>query len=166
MKSEYTIGKIRIPFASRARRRGFVVLTYAVVAMFLLGAASPLERMSAGAWMVAGCGMVFCGLWIVFTGIAGDMGTRGDEREMHRRDHAHYVAYRVASYCALAGLLVGLARVGPSQIALVLPANLWGRFPALPWVLLAMTMFVFVTLPRTILLWTEPDLDANPESAT
>jgi hypothetical protein len=161
MNTEYTIGKMRIPFASRGRRRWFVGLVYAVITVYLLAAFSPLEKSTSGAWMVAGCGIFLVGLWIVFTWIAGDPRARGDEREAHRRDHAHFVAYRVVAYCVIAAFVaVTLRQASPH-----LPVMVRGLCAQLPKFVLWATYAVFATLPQAILMWTEPDMDMSAEGA-
>lgn len=116
MNTEYAIGKIRIPFASQARRRWFVGLFYAAEAVVCLAWCSfnnPKEAIDA--WILSGCMFLLVGMLIIFTGIAGDMRSRGDEREMHRRDHAHYLAYRALTYVVLGAFLAGSFR-GPNTL--------------------------------------------------
>lgn len=170
MNTEYTVGNIRIRFESRARRRWFVTLVYAVLAVFLLAIFFLNTEEAAGAWIRVGCGILFVGLFIVFTWIAGDMRTRGDEREMHRRDHAHFRAYRVLGYFLLGSVFIGALFAGyfggPNLIMTVAPWALRGFLMQLPNVLLMATVLLYATLPQAILLWTEPDMDVNPEAAT
>lgn len=165
MKTEYTVGRIRIHFESQARRRWFVALIYAVLLVYaVLGAfeitqRSMNERVTATtAWTVAGCMILFIGLWIVFTWLAGDQRARGDEREMHRREHAHFRAYYVLGYGILAALFASFF-ADPNPIMPLLPLALRTFFMKLPQMLLMDTMFIFITLPQAILLWTEPDME-------
>lgn len=160
MNTEYTIGNIRIPFASRARRRWFVGLIYAVLAVYAACAFLPLSKSSSRAWMVAGCLMLFVGLMIVFTWIAGDMRAHGDERETHRRDHAHYVAYRAFNYVVLIAFITGFSR-GPNPLLTLIPAALRGNAAQWHQGLLVMVFLLYGTLPQAILMWTEPDMDAG-----
>ena len=111
MNTEYAIGKIRIPFASQARRRWFVGLFYAAEAVVCLAWCSfnnPKEAVDA--WILSGCMFLLVGMVIIFTGIAGNMRSRGDERETHRRDHAHYLAYRALTYVVLGAFVAGSFR--------------------------------------------------------
>lgn len=165
MKTEYAVGNIRIHFESRARRRWFVALIYAVLLVYaVLGAVEITQRSlngkvtAATAWIVAGCGILFVVLWLVFTWVAGDQRARGDEREMHRREHAHFRAYYVLGYGILAALLASFF-ADPNPITPLLPLALRTFFIKLPQMLLMDTFFIYLTLPQAILLWTEPDME-------
>ena len=46
------------------------------------------------------------------------------------------------------------------------PLTLRGFLMQLPNVLLMATVLLYATLPQAILLWTEPDMDVNPEATT
>lgn len=85
---------------------------------------------------------------------------RNDERELARRDRVHYQAYQ--GICALLALMWLLASWGlhPPRFlpAGLLPVALY--CVAMPAVLLA------ITLPQAILLWTEPDFEAQPRDRT
>jgi len=166
MNTEYAVGNIRIRFESRTRRRWFVALFYTMLAA--VGFAGFFARTGsiAGAWIVIGCAVLFAAFVIVFTWIAGDMRTRGDEREIHRRDHAHFVAYRillysaaaVVSYFGIAALFAGFFR-GSNPIMPLLPHALRGFLAQLPHFLVPAVCVFFGTLPQAILLWTEPDME-------
>jgi hypothetical protein len=169
MNTEYTVGNIRVRFESRARRRWFVTLVYSVLAVFFLVVLLLNREEAAGAWIRVGCGILFVGLFIVFTWIAGDMRTLGDEREMRCRDHAHFMAYRVFAYILAGYVLIALFAGyfgGPNLIMTLAPLTLRGFLMQLPNVLLMATVLLYATLPQAILLWTEPDMDVNPEAAT
>jgi VanZ family protein len=165
MKTEYAVGKIRIHFESRARRRRFVALIYAVLLVYAVLAAFEITQRSLSgrvtatyAWIVAGFGILFVALWIVFTWLGGDMGARGDERETHRRDHAHFRAYYVLGIGLVAALFTGFF-ADPNPIAPLLPLALRTFLIKLPQMLLMDTIFIYITLPQAILLWTEPDME-------
>jgi hypothetical protein len=166
MKTEYAVGNIRIRFESRARRRWFVALIYAVLAVYIVLAPFNLTNLSFNRkettfeWMVAGCGILFLALWIVFSWLAGDMRTRGDEREMHRREHAHFRAYYFVGYGVVAVLFASFF-AEPNPITLLLPLALRTFLIKLPQVLLLATILTYITLPQAILLWTEPDMEAQ-----
>jgi len=170
MNTEYAVGNFHIRFESQARRRRFVALVYTVLAVSLLATFYLNKAKPAGAWITIGCFVLFVGLWIVFSWIAGDMRRRGDEREMHRRDHAHFSAYRVLGCFLLGSVLIGALFAGyfrgPSPITPLAPLTLRGFLMQLPSVLLMATVLLYATLPQAILLWTEPDMDVNPEAAT
>jgi hypothetical protein len=165
MKTEYAVGKIHIHFESRTRRRWFVALIYAVLLVYaVLGAFEITQRSLNGrvtattAWTVAGCGILFIALWIVFTWLAGDQRARGDEREMHRREHAHFRAYYVLGYGILAALIASFF-ADPNPITPLMPLAMRTFLIKLPQMLLMDTIFIYITLPQAILLWTEPDME-------
>ena len=158
MNTEYAVGNIRIRFASQARRRWFVALVYAALAVFILGALFLSQKNATGAWLTASCGILYIALWIVFSGLAGDPRARGDEREVHRRDHAHFRAYYALGFFLFGALIAGSFR-GPDPITPHLPLALRGYLMQLPFVLLLTTALLYGTLPSAILLWTEPDIE-------
>lgn len=163
MNTEYAIGKIRIPFASQARRRWFVGLFYAAEAVVCLAWCSfnnPKEAIDA--WILSGCMFLLVGMVIIFTGIAGDMRSRGDERETHRRDHAHYLAYRALTYVVLGAFLAGSFR-GPNTLRTLNAAAVRVGMVQWPQVLLMAVFLLYISLPQAILLWTEPDMDVGAE---
>jgi len=167
MNTEYAVGNIRIHFESRARRRWFVALCYVVFVVSdlvwcflnpkLNPGANPKE--APGAWIIVGCMALSVALVIVFTGIAGNMRGRADERETHRREHAYFKAYFVLGNFLLGALFAGYFR-GPNPITPLLPLVLREFLVQLPFMLLGAAGIAYVTLPQAILLWTEPDMEA------
>jgi hypothetical protein len=163
MNTECAVGKVRIRFESQARRRWLVALFYAMVAAFGFApfSAHPDTRT---VWIVGGFGVLFAALFLVFTWIAGDPRIRGDERETHRRDHAHYVAYRMLLYgflavCFYYFVAIPIARsfLEPNPSALFLRVVLSGSLRQ--HFLFIAIYFLFGSLPQAVLLWTEPDID-------
>lgn len=70
-----------------------------------------------------------------------------DEREREQRDRAHYRAYRILLWVMLAALL-------PYCVAMGRPsAWLMRESPLVVWLLLVTAL----SLPQSVLLWTEPD---------
>ena len=169
MNTEYAVGNLRIHFESRARRRWFVGLCYAVFALsdvawcFL----NPkLIHPNFNPWVMVGCIVVGVLLWLVFTGVAGNMRARGDERETHRREHAYFKAYFVLGIFLSSAFLAYFLFRGPNPIPPPLPLDLRGFLVQLPFLLLGAAGIVYLTLPQAILMWTEPDMEEIPESAT
>jgi hypothetical protein len=82
---------------------------------------------------------------------------RSDERELHQRDRAHFLAYRA--------LLVGLSLLWLVAIwGLLTPRRLnWGPMSASLMIFGAVMVLLTValTLPQAILLWTEPDMETD-----
>ncbi len=82
-----------------------------------------------------------------------------DERELHQRGNAHYKAYQV----------IGLAVVMIWGVALYhMDHPQWfRRIPMSPdelyYGLLLIVIVLVLTLPQSILLWTEPDMEPAPE---
>jgi hypothetical protein len=163
MNTEYAVGRIRIRFESRVRRRWFVAFFYAAVAAFGFAPFSAHPN-TLIVWIVSGVAVLFGALFIVFTWIAGDPRIRGDEREMHRRDHAHFVAYRI--------LLYGFLAIFFSYFVAIPFARHLAGFPSptLFWTVVLngslMQHFLFIavcvvfgSLPQAVLLWTEPDME-------
>ncbi len=166
MNTEYAVGNIRIHFESRGRRRWFVALCYAVFAVsdlvwcFLSPKMNPSANLkeATGAWIIAGCMILGAALVIVFTGIAGDMRSRGDERETHRREHAYFKAYFVLGNFLVSALIASYFR-GPNPVSPLLPQTLQEFLAQLPLMLLGAAGILYITLPQAILLWTEPDME-------
>lgn len=158
MNTEYALGRLHIRFESRARRRWFVALIYLVLAVFLISALILNRHVANGEWITASCGILFVALWMVFSWIAGDPRAKGDEREMYRRDHAHFRAYYTLGFFLLAALIASSFR-GPDPITPHLPLELRDYLTQLPFVLLLATGLLYTTLPSAILLWNEPDME-------
>jgi len=85
---------------------------------------------------------------------------RNDERELTQRDRAHYRAYQV----------LGISLLLPWAVSWFGDPRLFGWNPAtvdhLCAVLLLAILALFLTLPQSILLWTEPDMEPGPLAHT
>ncbi len=165
MNTNYSVGHIRIRFESRARRRWFVVLFYALMAVLDLVCVNnrihpPPSYLAA--WIVIGLAIFVAASLIVFTWLAGPC-WRDDERETHRREHAFARAYRALGVFIVAVFLavVGLFPPGQNPIAPYLPPVIRAFLIQLPLLLLFAIVFLYVSLPPAILLWTEPDMEAS-----
>lgn len=166
MNTEYAVGNIRIRFESQTRRRWFVALFYAVLAIFDLmglfnstGLAVSAKSVTS-TWISVCCMILFAALFVVFTWIAGDMRSRGDEREMHRRDHAHFKAYYFPIYVLIAALFAGYFK-SPNPITPLVAPALRALLAQLPNFLMMSAFLLYITLPSAILLWTEPDMEES-----
>ena len=110
-------------------------------------------------WKVLSWCLIFATpLLIAFSILVDDTRERGDEREVCRRDHEHFVAYRSLAPVLIAALFAAYFR-GPNPITSLLPSALRDFFTQLPYVLLMAAGILYITLPRAILLWTEPDME-------
>jgi len=81
-----------------------------------------------------------------------------DERELAARDAAHFRAYTTLELLLFTLLLVPdwvparyTGRLSPTEILFYTRASFWGLFA------------VALTLPQAVLLWSEPDIDIEPE---
>jgi hypothetical protein len=169
MNTEYAIGNFRLRFESRASRRRFVAIFYTVLVAFDLIGLSNSSGFSVSAktvtstWVSVGCMILFVLLFIVFTGVSGDVRARGDERETHRRDHAHFKAYYFPIYVLIAALFATYFK-SPNAITLHMSPAQRGILIQLPNFLTMSAFLLYITLPRAILLWTEPDME-DPQTA-
>jgi hypothetical protein len=163
MNTEYAIGNIHIHFESQARRRWFVALFYAVLAASVFAGLFAGGKIANSQWVSVGCMILFVALFVPFTWVAGNMRSRGDEREMHRRDHAHFRAYYFFLPILMGELFIRYFRE-PNHFAPPLPLTLRG-FLVQPNILSVSALLLYATLPQAILLWTEPDME-DPQTAS
>jgi hypothetical protein len=80
---------------------------------------------------------------------------RNDERELHQRDHAHYLAYQALGVAVIVPWLLASLRI-------IHPASFtWSAMSAdeMYYGFLMAALTLFLTLPQAILLWTEPDME-------
>lgn len=79
---------------------------------------------------------------------------RNDERELHQRDHAHYLAFQAVAVAVAAPMLLATMRI--------LRPHLFGWDAAIAdqayYTLLMIVFLLVLTLPQAILLWSEPDM--------
>ena len=162
------LGK-QIDMAPRARRRWLVALSYAVLAVLDLAEFSASAKSATSIWIIGVCGVLSVVVVLVLWWLAGDTDARGDQREMHRRDHAHFRAYRfflcvifvgMLGYSIVNGLLAAYFN-RPTPITLS-PLALRAYLRLLRHFVLTAVLLYF-TLPQAILLWTEPDMDSGQE---
>jgi hypothetical protein len=159
MQTELIVGKYSIHFESRARRRLFVTLFYGAAAVICLAWCSFNPKEAIGAWILSGGMILGTALVIVFTSIAEDPRARGDEREMHRREHAHFQAHSLFAMMIVAAIIADIFLKGHNPITPLLPAELRGGMVQWSQALLMAIGILYISLPRAILLWTEPDIE-------
>lgn len=82
---------------------------------------------------------------------------RNDERDLNRRDNAHYLAYRVLGALVVLAFLIDYMTSSPTVLLQFAPV-LGHHIVRL---LLQCGYILFLTLPSAILLWTEPDMEAE-----
>ncbi len=84
-----------------------------------------------------------------------DESWRNDERELARRDLAHYRAYQPVTFAVILLVVLSAAANRPWT---------WLSSTVLAQVnfgVALVTMVMAVTLPAAIILWTEPDIESN-----
>ena len=88
-----------------------------------------------------------------------DNAFKNDERELHQRDHAHYLAFQAVGVAVLVPMFLASLRViKPGIVPLpISPDEMY-------YGLTLIAIILFLTLPQAILLWTEPDME-NPQTA-
>jgi hypothetical protein len=188
MNAELILFGKRVSMARQVRRRWLVVLIYAALALLMVPlwyfthwrgtgvyafwAAMLACRLFLGGYYAGGLVKPFSGkapkqtdapppllllkLNVYRPVLADeDPAYRNDERDVQQRDHAHYQAYQG----------VGLAVMVPwfiTSLRLIKP-GLLGWIPMDPdemyYGLLMIVLTLFFTLPQSILLWTEPDME-------
>jgi hypothetical protein len=156
MKTELVVLGRHIKVASRNRRRWLVALMYVAFAAFIVVWAG----FSRYGVLTAGCMVLVVALAVVFSSIAGSRYDPADERDIRRREHAHYVAYWQLSKFLILALFSGYFR-GPNPITPLMAPALRAVLVQLPFVFLMATGVLYITLPQAILLWTEPDMETD-----
>ncbi len=79
---------------------------------------------------------------------------KNDERELSRRDRAHYQAFQPLSVVWLVALLLAAWALHPPRF---LPLN---AILSLLFVLALVASILTITLPAAIILWNEPDMES------
>jgi hypothetical protein len=191
MNAELIFFGKRVDMAERQRRRVLVVAIYAAMAVFLAIAFSShhWEGMSPYViWTVILICRLFLGgyypgglikpfnekaskrketsslqllrLRVFPSTLTADGEYENDERELNQRGQAHYLAYRVLGLSLLVPWAVS-SFFGESRFS--------GTYAVIAnhvcSAMLLTLLLLFLTLPQAILLWTEPDMDQNPEPA-
>jgi hypothetical protein len=161
MKIELSIGNNRFSVASRARRRGLVVFIYACFAVlvatwFLLGRSSSFFALALPVFFVLAA--YFLGGRTYVGGLVPSY-EGGDERERTRRYWANYMAYTWLDLLCVPALFAAFWRSSP-EIRAADP-NVQLLVGRLAWALLISAGILYYTLPQAILLWTEPDMEAQ-----
>jgi hypothetical protein len=189
MNAEVVFLGRRISMARQTRRRALVVAIYAAMAALMVGLWIFTGWRGTGAYVIwaaiLACrfflgGYYSGGLVKPFNGKApkehrlappllllklrvyqpvpiDDSAYRNDERELHQRDHAHYLAFQAVGVAVCVPMFIASMRlIRPSLMS-------WIPMPpdAIYYGLTLVAMILFLTLPQAILLWTEPDMEAQ-----
>lgn len=161
MKTELAIGNFHLNLATRSRRRWLVRAFYAafaalLAAWFLWGSTGSTPGLAL--FLFFALGLSFIGGRSSRRGLIPP-DEDGDERELLRRYRAHYLVYNwldmlciPAFFAAVAVNTPAVHNAGPGAQILV---------SRLAWTLLMAVGILYYTLPQAILLWTEPDMEAQ-----
>jgi hypothetical protein len=84
-----------------------------------------------------------------------DSAYRSDERELHQRDHAHYLAFQVVGVAVCVPMFIASMRLIRPSLMSWIPM----QPDAMYYGLTLVALILFLTLPQAILLWTEPDME-------
>ncbi|MGB6828995.1 MAG: hypothetical protein WBE41_13190 [Terracidiphilus sp.] len=191
MNAEVVVLGRRISMARQTRRRTLVVAIYAVFVLLMAVLWATTQWRGTGAYVIwfaiLACryflgGYYAGGLVKPFNGKApkehqmpppllllklrvyqpvlpdDNSAYRNDERELHQRDHAHYLAFQAVGVAVCVLMFIASMRlIRPSLLS-------WIPMPpdAMYYGLTLVAMILFLTLPQAILLWTEPDMEAEP----
>ena len=90
-------------------------------------------------------------------GTGDEVSFRNDERELAQRDRAHYMAYQAVGLAGLAPWMLSSLRMTKPGLTAWIPMGTDQLYFGLTTVVL----LLFLTLPQAILLWTEPDMEAE-----
>ena len=160
MRTDFVLYGIRINIASRSRRRWLVALLYAAFALLIV-AWCAFDVQSTWGFIL------FCAFGILSRFLGGrsyDDGLLpafegGDERERYRRYRAGYIAYEWLDLAFFPALIAAVVKMNPRLI----PANAAFHLflDRLPYGLMIAVGILYYTLPQCILLWTEPDMEAE-----
>jgi protein-S-isoprenylcysteine O-methyltransferase Ste14 len=190
MKAEIIFFGKRIDMAAQSRRRWLVVLIYAgLMALMVIGWFLDHWR-TTGTYVLFAAflanylflgGNTFGGLIKPFNGKAprqtaqpSDLqllklylfpkliepesnAFRNDERELRQRDYAHYLAFQAICVAVSLIWLVSASKISMPRLFSLLPIST----DLLLYGLALVTVLLALTLPQAILLWTEPDMEAE-----
>ncbi|MGA2650320.1 MAG: hypothetical protein ABSF28_07345 [Terracidiphilus sp.] len=99
---------------------------------------------------------------LLYPVVDNDPQLRVDERTLRRRDYAHSLAYRFLGALVSVGFILEFcsnsSSVGGGLESIGLSSNSANR---IIYYLLQISYVPFLTLPQAILLWTEPDMEAE-----
>ena len=86
-----------------------------------------------------------------------------DERDHRLRDYAHYRSYRLLRSVPILASVFVVAYCGPLDAHPLYLARRYGFWGVM---LVVLFSIAFWSLPQSIILWTEPDMETGPEAAT
>jgi len=195
MRTELVLMGKRIDMSARKRRRMLVVLIYAAIAALILATWFLDHWHKTGSWVLwaalFACYLFLGGarresglvkpfnnkhpkvhetappfLLLKLRTYAPLLGAENndylnDERELQQSGYAHFKAYQVLGIAAILILSLALFRMNLPQWFHWVPMS----SDELYYGLMLIVVVLIVTLPQSILLWTEPDMEPEPEFA-
>jgi hypothetical protein len=146
------LGK-HINMAPRVHRRWLVVATYAAFSALIV-AVFWFSKSLFYAW----CLIAVVAASLMVSHLVGRPTDAVDEREAHRWDYVHARAYRALGWAVILALFTA-----PLHTYVSAAAHPWffAIFQQLPNSMLMAAGVLYATLPQTILLWTEPDMEPD-----
>jgi hypothetical protein len=188
MRAELVFMGKRVDMAARAHRRAMVVGLYSALALGMVGLFFADRWRVSGYYLVFATFLInrvflggYASSWLVkpfnekaprrsdvappflllalrvYRPVLGENAYRIDERELEQRGRAHYQAYQALTVVlAVLWLPAGWSAFKPAWMA--------GFGPAVALVVYGLVLAGIVlalTLPQAILLWTEPDMEAD-----
>jgi hypothetical protein len=155
MKTDLVFLGKHINVASQSRRRRLVVLIYVGLAALLFASLCGNANL-----------LIFFFTFVIVARFLGGRSYRnglvppfmsGDEREMHRRDHANFLSYWWWDLALLPAMAAVGLKNNPFYPAWTPALRVF--IDHLPYGLLFAAGILYYTLPQAILLWTEPDME-------
>jgi peptidoglycan/LPS O-acetylase OafA/YrhL len=190
VRAELVLMGRRVDMSRRARRRALVVGIYAVFAAPIIGLWFVDQWHSTGTYIYRAA-MLACWLFLggyyssglvkpstgkgprrsystpsllllklrMYPAMAADDDRpyQNDERELHQRDRAHYQAYQAIALVVVTLWIVAYVGMEKPHWMAAIQMTPFQMFYGLTLV----TMMLIFTLPQCILLWTEPDMEAE-----
>lgn len=159
MKTQVNLLGMHINLAPRSHRRWLVISFYFAATFWAVCLCIGTDFLRA---ITLTSLFIFVAVLLVFVGYSGIGEVGGDERVIHRRDHAYFIAHRKMSLLIFVIAFVVTLR-GFSPLVGFLPAASRGFIMEdLARGAMFTLILIFVTLPQAIILWTEPDMDPDP----
>jgi hypothetical protein len=190
MNAELDFFGRRVSMAQRSRRRAMIVLIYSLIAILVIGTCISPGLSEMGAYVIWAA-IFACRLFLggyaagglvkpfnkrsqerseaapsllalklrIYQPIAGvGLENSNDERELYQRDRAHFWAYQILGVSILVPWIT-LSLLGRPKLGLLSHA-LANQIAS---GMLLASLALFLTLPQAILLWTEPDMEPDPD---
>jgi len=188
MRAELTFFGHTLDMARQSRRRALVVVLYLALAVLMVALYLLTHWRGSGAYMFWAA-MLACRLFLggyynsglvkpfnnkpsrqsnaappllllklrIYQPVlsADENASCNDERELNQRDRAHYLAYQAVGVSVIIPMFLASLRILHPALLAFIPMTPDQMYYGL----LVITLTLFLTLPQSILLWTEPDME-------